>query len=279
MLQWHNEHDPSLGRRVGDAYADFLRQQLAELGLTEDELRAWRPAEPTRGRRRQGGGGVTTPLRDLIEIPERVFKGDFVLRLGEGVEDEHAAQTVDQYVVTPQLARCFDEALGLIGAALEANSSKAAYLHGSFGSGKSHFMAVLHLLLRHDPRARSLPGLAEVVARHDAALAGKRFLLPTYHLLDARTLEDAVLGGYVRHVAAIEPEAPVPAVYASRAVFGTVGRTRELLGDDQFFAALNKGKGGDDDGVTWALAGPPRHTRKQRQARRPTTIISGSSLT
>lgn len=53
VLQWHNDHDPSLGRRVGNAYADFVRQQLAELGLTEDELRAWRPAEPTRGRRRK----------------------------------------------------------------------------------------------------------------------------------------------------------------------------------------------------------------------------------
>jgi len=51
VRQWHNEHDPSLGRRVGDAYADFLGQQLAELGLTVDDLRSWRPAEPTRGRR------------------------------------------------------------------------------------------------------------------------------------------------------------------------------------------------------------------------------------
>src|SRR5262249_10602305 len=131
------------------------------------------------------------------------------------------------------------------------------------------------LLLRHDPRARSLPGLAEVVARHDTALAGKRFLLPTYHLLDARTLEDAVLGGYVRYVAAIEPKAPVPAVYASRAVFSTVARTRELLGDDQFFAALNKQKGDDDEwgdlGAGWtaetyakAAAGSPTDDDHQR---------------
>ena len=27
----------------------------------------------------------------------------------------------------------------------------ATYLHGSFGSGKSHFMAVLHQLLQHHP--------------------------------------------------------------------------------------------------------------------------------
>ena len=179
---------------------------------------------------------MTTALRQLIDIPERVFKDDFVLRLGEGVSAEHAAETVKQYVVTNQLAGCFDDALGLITAALKANTSKAAYLHGSFGAGKSHFMAVLHLLLRHNPNARSLPELTTVVARHDEELKGKKFLLPTYHLLGARSLEDAVLGGYVEYVATLDPDAPVPAVYTSHAVFGTVARHRELLGDERFSA-------------------------------------------
>lgn len=201
---------------------------------------------------------MSTPLRDLIEIPERVFKGDFVLRLGEGVADDQAEATVQQYVVTPQLARCFDEALGLLGSALEARSSKAAYLHGSFGAGKSHFMAVLHLLLRHDPRARSLAGLTEVVARHDERLAGRRFLLPTYHLIGARSLEEAVLGGYVEHIARVHPDAAVPAVYASAAVFGTVGGFRERVGEEAFFAALNEGTSGSegwgDLGAGWDAA-------------------------
>jgi hypothetical protein len=50
-MQWHNEFDPSLGRRVGDAYADFLSGQLAELGLSPEDIAAWRPPEATRGRR------------------------------------------------------------------------------------------------------------------------------------------------------------------------------------------------------------------------------------
>lgn len=87
-------------------------------------------------------------LRDLIDIPERVHQGDFVLRLTEGVRDTKS--TLDTYVITPQLRVAFDEALGLIGSALADGRSKASYLHGSFGSGKSHFMAVLHALLRGD---------------------------------------------------------------------------------------------------------------------------------
>ena len=44
---------------------------------------------------------MTRYIRDLIDLPEQVHRGDFVLRLTEGVE--HPAETVDSYVVTPQL--------------------------------------------------------------------------------------------------------------------------------------------------------------------------------
>ena len=104
-------------------------------------------------------------ISDLIIVPERVRKGDFVLNLSKGVTEP--AQTLEQYVVTPQLAACFDDALGFIKSAVDAANSKACYLHGSFGSGKSHFMAVLHLLLQHIPAVRSIPELAKVCAKHE----------------------------------------------------------------------------------------------------------------
>ena len=78
---------------------------------------------------------MTRYIRDLIELPEQVHRGDFVLRLTEGVE--HPEQTVDSYVVTPQLVEAFDSALGFIRSALQPPTSKAAYLHGSFGSTRS----------------------------------------------------------------------------------------------------------------------------------------------
>ena len=81
---------------------------------------------------------MTTYIKDLIDIPEHVHAGDFVLKLAEGVN--RADDTLRQYVVTPQLADCFDQALALVRGALTDGTSKGAYLHGSFGSGKSHFM-------------------------------------------------------------------------------------------------------------------------------------------
>ena len=135
-----------------------------------------------------GGAFDDMPLiRDLIDIPERVHRDDFVLRLAEGVTNP--AETLQTYVVTAQLADVFDRALDLIKGALASGSSKAAYLHGSFGSGKSHFMAVLHLLLQQDAAARATEGLEGVVTRHDDWLAGKRFLLVPYHMIGKPSLK------------------------------------------------------------------------------------------
>ena len=126
---------------------------------------------------------MATYIKDLIDIPEHVHAGDFVLKLAEGVD--RADDTLRQYVVTPQLADCFDQALALVRGALTDGTSKGAYLHGSFGSGKSHFMAVLLLLLRNHPGARAVPELAGVVAKHGEWVGGKRFLLVPYHMIGA----------------------------------------------------------------------------------------------
>ena len=60
-------------------------------------------------------------------------------------------------------------------------------------------MAVLYLLLENHPGARSIPDLAGVLIKHPWT-AGKRFLLVPYHLIGARNLQSAILGGYVEHV-------------------------------------------------------------------------------
>src|SRR5438046_1431582 len=82
-----------------------------------------------------------TKLRDLFDLPERVNPGDFVLKLSDVIDHPDAA--LKDYVVTDQLARCFDDAMALVESAITSRESKATYLHGSFGAGKSHFMSVL----------------------------------------------------------------------------------------------------------------------------------------
>src|SRR6516164_1985164 len=176
-------------------------------------------------------------ISDIIDVPERVRKGDFVLNLSKGVTEPE--KTLDQYVVTPQLAACFEDALGFIKSSVDAANSKACYLHGSFGSGKSHFMAVLHLLLEHNTAVRSKEYLDKVCAKN-TWVEGKKFLLIPYHMIGARNMESAILGGYVDHVMQIQPTPPLPGVYLADEIFKNAQQHRQRLGDDKFFAQLNR---------------------------------------
>lgn len=181
-----------------------------------------------------------TLIKELIEIPDRVQKGDFVLRLAEDIKRPDVV--LDSYVVTDELAKCFDAALSFIGNAVQNRSSKATYLHGSFGSGKSHFMAVLHLILQGNPTARSIPELASVIQKHNSWLAGKKFLLVPYHMIGAHDMESGVLGNYVDFMRDTEPDAPTPPVYVSAAIIEQANAERANYGDEPFFNRLNAGQ-------------------------------------
>jgi hypothetical protein len=187
---------------------------------------------------------VSQLLKDLIDIPTEVHKSDFVISLADGINEP--ARTVDSYVVTNQLVGCFDSALSLIASAAESRASKGAYLHGSFGSGKSHFMAIVHLLLEGDPHARSKPELGPVVAKYDERLSGRKYLLVPYHMVGAESMEAGVLGGYVEHVRKLHPDAPLPGVYLDESLLADAKNLRERMGDNAFFAGLRGG--GEDEG-------------------------------
>ena len=213
-----------------------------------------------------------TLIRELIHVPERVHQGDFVLKLSEGVE--HADETLGSYVVTPQLVSAFDNALAFVKSGLESRSSKAAYLHGSFGSGKSHFMAVLSLLLNGNVKARSIPQLSEVVARHNAWTDGRKFLVVPYHMIGADDMESAILGGYASHIRKLHPEAPVPGFYLAEGLFRDAKRLREQLTDGPFFEKLNSGRsagrwgalggGWDPQAFEAAMLEPPAGEERMR---------------
>ncbi|MBE1530889.1 phage resistance protein [Actinomadura algeriensis] len=209
-------------------------------------------------------------LRDLIEIPERVHAGDFVLQLAKGVGED---STLRDYVVTDQLKGCFDEALGIIHSTVTGQQSRAVYLDGSFGSGKSHFMAVLHAILRGEQEALEKKGLKEVVKDHREWLDGRKFLLVPFHMIEAVSLESAVLGGYVRYVRELYPDAPLPAVYRDEGLLADARELRSSLGDERFIAGMSTGSEEEQEWneVGWtgsqldtALAAPPGDTDRKR---------------
>ncbi len=181
-------------------------------------------------------------IRELFDIPEQIRKGDFVLKLAEGVANPR--ETAQSYVVTPGLVRAFDQALGLVGGALRDGRSQAAYLHGSFGSGKSHFMAMLSLLLAGNEDAWRLPELHDLRGKH-GFVGTKQLLELQFHMIGQQSIEGAIFAGYLAHVKAKHPGAPLPGLFADEGLFDNAERMRTTLGDDAFFGPMNQGAGAD----------------------------------
>jgi hypothetical protein len=202
---------------------------------------------------------VSVLLSDVLDIPVATGDEDYVLRLTDGIDKTRIAATIDEYVVTPELVQAFDSALGLVAEAMTTGVSRGAFLSGSFGSGKSHFMAVLYALLRHNSTARAKQELQPVVDKHDEVLRDKNVLPLAFHLLAAESMEAALFSGYVRQVRALHPDAALPALYISDALLADADRMRARVGDEGFFAGLNGGgeKTADQwsrllgDDVTW----------------------------
>ncbi|WP_433890500.1 PglY protein [Streptomyces sp. CA-111067] len=197
-------------------------------------------------------------LKDVLNLPESVLAGDFKVELSGGFGE--SAQRVREYVVTDQLEQAFRKSLGIVKASVRDNSSHAAYLHGSFGSGKSHFLTVLHAILNDSAAvARDQPKLQAVIADHADWLVQegtrKRFLMVPYHLVGAASLDSALLGGYVATSRRLHPGAPVPPVYRADAALADARRQRDFLADDGKFIqwlsdpsgpdALTQGDAGD----------------------------------
>ena len=65
-----------------------------------------------------------------------------------------------------------------------------------------------------------------------------------YHLMNAKNLESAILGGYADFMARTHPDAPTPPVFLAEGLLKNAEQLRENMGDAKFFEMLNKGKGG-----------------------------------
>ena len=184
---------------------------------------------------------MTTKLHEIIHIPEAVAGEAFVLRLTDGVKQDKAVGTLDSYVVTPTIVERLKEALGVdaAGTPVGGTQSKASYLHGSFGSGKSHFMAVLHLLLTGHPATRSRPELEPVVSAHESWLADRKFLLVPIHMIGASSIEQRVYEGYLEVLSREHPDSDPPDLFDTDAIFEAAEATIELAGMARVLEKLN----------------------------------------
>lgn len=201
---------------------------------------------------------MTSPLvKPLFDLPTSIHRIGFVEVLSKAIETPKA--TADKYVVTPPIRESFDKSLRLVGTSLRDARSQATFLHGSFGSGKSHFMALLSLMLDGNEDVWRLPDLHPLRGKHDW-VGGKKLLQLHFHMIGSESLEEAIFLRYIEHVRAHHPEATVPGLFADERLFADARKLLDELGDEAFFAKMNEGGAGNaawgkfGGGATWDRA-------------------------
>lgn len=205
---------------------------------------------------------MSTAIKSLFELPETIHKIAFVEKLAEAVD--HPARTAGTYVVTPPIAESFDRVLKTVAASLADLRSRAAYLHGSFGSGKSHFMAMTSLLLEGHEAAWRVPELHPLRPRY-GFVGQKKLLQLHFHMVGFESLEEAICLRYLRFLREQHPGAPIPGVFADEKLFADARRMLDLVGEAQFFAPMNAEAAGAVDG--WgAIGGGNLWTRERFEA-------------
>lgn len=191
---------------------------------------------------------METHVKPLFDLPESIHRILFVEKLAEAVD--HPTRTAQSYVVTPPIADCFDRALRVVGASLADARSRAAYLHGSFGSGKSHFMAMLSLLLDGHEAVWRVPELHPLRVKHPFA-GQKKLLQLHFHMIGYESIEEAIFRRYLGHLKAQHPGVPLPGLFDDEQLFSDAKTLLDELGEEAFFAPMNAvdGAGQDDWGA------------------------------
>ncbi|MBO6936777.1 MAG: hypothetical protein JJ863_17540 [Deltaproteobacteria bacterium] len=183
-------------------------------------------------------------VKPLFNLPKSIHKIDFVERLTTAIGQPK--QTAATYVVTPPIHDAFEKALKLVDAGLKQNRSQATFLHGSFGSGKSHFMALLSLMLEANEDVWGIPELHPLRAKFDW-VGEKRLLKLHFHMIGKASIEQAIFLRYIEHVREHHPDATVPGLFADEQLFADARQMLDELGDDAFFAPMNEAEGAVSD--------------------------------
>ena len=210
-------------------------------------------------------------LRDLVEIPDEVHAGDFVLALAKGVGQKSTITRLRGHRLAgrqlrpgprPHQVRRGDRQLaGRLPRWLVRLRQEP--LHGR---------AACHPLRRRGRAREEGPGGCRRQARPLDARAGSSCSCPTTCPTPSR-LDAAILGGYVAHVAKTYPGKPLPDVYVDDQLIEDAKADRQRLGDEAFIAQL---PASDEEAAEWgtpdwdsrsldeALTQPPGGAERRR---------------
>jgi len=131
---------------------------------------------------------MTMTITEAFELPTRdeITALRFVIKLEDSSEEEKR-RLIRDYVLTPQVRLELPTILKNMRSVYHQTGDLGRFIHGSFGSGKSHFMSILGLLCEGDALAWSKddPLIQAQATEHRGWLKQAALLVVRLHMLSA----------------------------------------------------------------------------------------------
>src|SRR5262245_7979212 len=144
---------------------------------------------------------MTTTITEAFELPrpEDIRAMAFVVKLREAdPSSDEVKQLVNDYVVTPAVEKELPQILDKMKQVFDRGEEYGRFIHGSFGSGKSHFMTMLSLLIERaapawkkfrpllDAHRDAQQSKGQEATDHEAWLSKAELLVVRIHMLSVR---------------------------------------------------------------------------------------------
>ena len=124
-------------------------------------------------------------IRDIIEVPPvKTVIELATVRDSEGDDIDQLSELVETFVVTDDIEQNLSVILDRI--AGHPDRGMGFFLTGSFGSGKSHFLSVLSLLLQYPWAWEHIVSQCEALRQYEGGLRDRSFLVAQIPLLEYR---------------------------------------------------------------------------------------------
>jgi hypothetical protein len=196
---------------------------------------------------------MTMTITDAFVLPrpEDIRAMGFVVKLREAeAGSDETKQLIDDYVVTPAVEKELPRILDDMKQVFDRGEEYGRFIHGSFGSGKSHFMTMLSLLLEGAPPAWKKFQPLFPKMDHESWLNKAGLLVVRIHMLSVRGrntgFDRAVYDGFN---AALKRRGKAPFEFLNvDAIFDEVRRDAKEYGDIVWKRLESEGiVGGRDD--------------------------------
>jgi hypothetical protein len=131
-------------------------------------------------------------IRDTFDLPTEI--PSCIVQIIDFDDEQVMQQNIRDYVVTDKVAAEMERLVDrIIASCVRHEAGQGHYLHGSFGSGKSHFMAILGLILENKAAVwtKEHPTIRRIKARHEAWLNRHKILVVPIYMLGQNKLQTA----------------------------------------------------------------------------------------